>query len=72
MIRLRNILELITIVWKSKQKCYLLITSKGTNEFNTFVEAKRKGIELLRAGEVDRVRIALEITSIKSMVEIKK
>jgi len=72
MIRLRNILELITIVWKSKQKCYLLITSKGTTEFLTFVDAKRKGIELLRAGEVDRVRIALEITSIKSMVEIKK
>ena len=78
MIKLRSIIEIIQLVWKSKKKRYLVLTST-TNmqtakviEFNDFKEASKHGIELIRNGEVTKVRIVLEITMFELKSEIKK
>lgn len=72
MIRLKSIIELFTIVWKSKTKTYLVITLNYVYEFDTFQHANKKAIELIKQGEVNKVRIALELSVMKSIVEIKK
>lgn len=72
MIKLRSIIELFTIVWKSKQKNYLVITLSQVYEFETFALANKKAIDLIKNGEVNKVRIAIEISVMKSIVEIKK
>lgn len=78
MIKLKNILEIIQLVWRSKRKRYLVLTST-TNptitkliEFDDFKEASKKAIELIRSGDVTKVRIVLEITALELKSEIKK
>jgi len=72
MIKLRNIIELLTLVWKSKEKIYLLIHDKGIIEFKELKAAKSKGIELMRHGDTLKFRIALELSIVKSIIEVKK
>lgn len=78
MIKLKNIIEIIQLVWRSKKKKYLVLSST-TNpniasviEFDDFKEAYKRAIDLIRSGDTLSVRIVLEITSMTSKCEIKK
>ena len=78
MIRLRNILELITIVWRSKRKTYLLLASTTNleiariTEFATYEAASKKQLELMRTGDVIASRIVIEITFMKVKKDMRK
>jgi hypothetical protein len=72
MIKLRNLIDLLSLVWKSKEKIYLLIHDKGIIEHKDFKTAKAKGIELMRHGDTLQFRIALELSFVKSIIEVKK
>lgn len=72
MIKLKNIIEIIQLIYKSKQKKYLVISANGLIECETYEDAKKKGVNMIKLGVVNSVRIAIEITSTESIVEIKK
>lgn len=72
MIRLKNIIELIQLVWRSKEKNYILIYDKSTLDFKDYASAKKKGIELLRTGETQAYRIALELSFVDLKVTVQK
>ena len=72
MIRLKNIIELIQLIWKSKEKNYILIYDSGMLNFKEYAEAKKKGIELLRLGDSQQYRIALELSFVDLKVTVKK
>ena len=72
MIKFKNILELIRLAWKANSKIYLLISDKGVIECETYLEAKKLGLEMIKTREVDLFRIAMELTVVEFNVEIKK
>lgn len=78
MIKLKNIIEIIQLVWRSKRKVYLLLTNttnpaiSHTTEFSEFKEATKKGLELMRSGDITKARIVLVITTMELKSEIKK
>ena len=78
MIKLKNIIELIHLVWTSKQKRYLVLATTTNLEiaritvFDDFKAANKRGLELMRSGDVTKVRIVLEITSMDLKSELKK
>lgn len=78
MIKLKNVIEVIQLVWKSKKKKYLVLYSTTSSvianviECDDFKEAYKRAIDLIRSGDTLSVRIVLEITSMASKCEIKK
>lgn len=78
MIKLRNLIELFTIVWRSKQKNYLVLASTTNLEiarittFKDFDSANKRMPELMRTGDVIKARIVLEISYMEVKKEIKK
>lgn len=78
MIKLKNVIEVIQLVWRSKKKKYLVLYSTTNSvianviECDDFKEAYKRAIDLIRSGDTLSVRIVLEITSMDSKCEIKK
>ena len=78
MVKLKNIIEVIQLVWRSKKKKYLVLYSTTNSvianviECDDFKEAYKRAIDLIRSGDTLSVRIVLEITSMTSKCEIKK
>jgi len=78
MIKLKNIIEVIQLVWRSKKKKYLVLYSTTNSvianviECDDFKEAYKRAIDMIRSGDTLNVRIVLEITSMNIKCEIKK
>jgi hypothetical protein len=78
MIKLKNILEIIQLIRRSKQKSYILLTSTTNpakadlKEYADFKEANKKAIELMRSGDTTTIRVVLVITTMELKSEIKK
>lgn len=76
--KLKNLIELFTIVWKSKQKKYLVLATTTNleiariSEFKDFETANKKALELMRSGDVSRARVVLELTYMEVKKDIKK
>ena len=72
MIRLKNIIELFRLLWKSKSKSFLLISDSGVAEFPDYLSAKKKGLEMIKNRDVDVFRIALELSIVEFQMEVKR
>ena len=78
MIKLKSIIELFTIVWKSKQKKYLVLATTTNleiariTEFTDFESSNKRALELMRSGDVSRARVVLELTYLEVKKDIKK
>ena len=80
MIRIRSILEVFMIAWRSKAKRYLVLvqttSTEDTNKliiFDDYQSAKKEQIRIMRDGDnIDTVRIAMELSVMELKCEAKK